>query len=221
MQIKKDILSHMEANHPDFKFAWASKSVFYNFCRVHDDGLYDFVLFVKDRWRSGLSLEIATTYDPFWKGELTWRTAKAKGLAFVKHGKNSLRVEQTLYACGNSKEELSIALAEISGDLRIYAMNFFEHSAHELRSDQMLQYGFSLVRNWKPFEETFRAKLEADWLGGHLNQNPFWSTFQEVERLLLEFAINAGLPTEDIRGYTINLLCNFRRPGWSWENSRI
>ncbi|MGB8369953.1 MAG: hypothetical protein ACLPYZ_06030 [Limisphaerales bacterium] len=221
MQIKKDLVSHMETNHPDFKFAWTSESICYNFCRLHADGLYDFILFVKDRSRCVLSLEIATTYDPFWKGELTWRTAKAKGLAFVKHGKNSLRAEQTWYAYGNSKEELSIALAEISHDLRLHAMNFFDRSAQELHSDQLLQYGFSLVRDWKPLEENFRAKLEADWLGGRLKENPFYSTFMEVETCLQNFAINTGLPTEDIRGYTIDLLKNFRRPGWSWENSRL
>ena len=211
----------MEANHPDFKFAWANESIFYNFYRLHADGLYDFILFVKDRSRCVLSLEIATTYDPFWKGQLTCPIAKARGLAFVKHGRNSLRAEQTWYVYGNSKDQLKVALTEISGDLRLYAMDYFSRSAEELRSNQLLQYGLSLVRDWKPFEETFRAKLEADWLAGHLNQNPFWSTFQEVERLILEFATNAGLPTEDIRGYTIDLLSNFRRPGWSWANSRL
>jgi len=221
MQIKKDLLSHMEANHPDFKFAWASESVLYNFCRVHDDGLYDSVLFVKDKSRNVLSLEIAATYDPFWKGQLTRPIAKARGLAFIKHGRNSLRAEQTWYVYGNSKDQLRVALTEISDDLRLYAMDYFFRSAEELRSNQLLQYGLSLVRNWKPFEETFRAKLEADWLGGRLKENPFWSTFQEVERLLLEFAINTGLPTEDIRGYTIDLLCNFRRSDWSWANSGL
>ena len=220
MQIKKDLLSHMEANHPDFKFAWA-KSILYNFYRGHADGLYDFILFVKDRSRSVLSLEIATTYDPFWKGQLTCPIAKAKGLAFIKHGKNSLKAEQTWYAYGNSKEELSIALAEVSGDLRLYAMDFYSRSAEELRSNQLLQYGLSLVRDWKPLEEDFRAKLEVDWLGGRLKENPFYSTFMEVETCLQTFAINASLPTTNIRGYTIDLLYNFKRPGWSWKNSRL
>ena len=210
----------MEANHPDFKFAWA-KSILYNFCRVHADGVYDFILFLKDRSRSVLSLEIATTYDPFWKGELTWRTAKAKGLAFIKHGKNSLRAEQAWYAFGNSKEELRITLAEISGDLRLHAMDFFARSAQELQSDQLLQYGLALVRDWEPLEENFRAKLEADWSRGQLKENAFYSTFMEVEACLQNFAINAGLSTEDVRGYTIGLLSNFSRPGWSWKNSRL
>jgi hypothetical protein len=211
----------MEAYHPDFKFAWAKDSVLYNFCRLQPDGLHDFILFVKDRSRSVLSLEIATSYDPFWKGELTWRTVKARGLAFIKHGKNSLRAEQTWYAYGNSKEELSIALAQISGDLQLYAMDFFNRSAQQLRSDELLQYGFSLVRNWTPLEENYRAKLEVDWLGGHLKENPFYSIFLEVETTLQKFAIDAGLPIEDIRGYSIDLLRNFRRPGWSWENSKL
>ena len=211
----------MAANHPDFKFVWASQSVLYNFCRVQEDGLYDFVLFVKDKSRSVLSLEIATTYDPFWKGQLTCPIAKARGLAFVKHRKNSLRAEETWYFYGNSKQQLDIALAEISSDLQLYAMNYFSRSADELHSDQLLQYGLSLVRDWKPLEENFRATVETDWTAGRLDQNPYWVGFQEVERQLLEFASDHGLPTEKVRGYTLDLLCNFRRSGWSWANSRL
>ena len=211
----------MEANHSDFKFVWANQSALYNFCRTHDDGLYDFILFVKDKSRNVLSLEIATTYDPFWKGQLTCPIAIARGLAFIKHGTNSLKAEQTWYAYKNSKEELSAILTEVSGDLQLYAMNYFSHSAEELRSNKLLQYGLSLVRDWKPLEENFRAAAEMDWEAGRLDQNPYWVGFQEVERQLLEFALAHGIPTEKIRAYTIDLLCNFKRPNWSWANSRL
>jgi hypothetical protein len=147
--------------------------------------------------------------------------ARIPGKPLSVQRKRHRRHQTRAYVYGNSKDQLRVALTEISDDLRLYAMDYFFRSAEELRSNQLLQYGLSLVRNWKPFEETFRAKLEADWLGGRLKENPFWSTFQEVERLLLEFAINTGLPTEDIRGYTIDLLCNFRRSDWSWANSRL
>jgi len=211
----------MEANHPDFKFVWA-KSFFYNFQRTHSDGLYDFIFFQRDGKTGALAVEVATTYDPCWAGAGTRPIGRNTGLAYLKFGRSGwIEAERNWYIYKNLKTELQIVLAEISGDLRLHAMDFFSRSAEELRSDQLLQNGLSLVHDWKPLEENFRAKLETDWIGGHLDQNPFWSTFQKVERQLREFATDTGLPTEDIRGYTIVLLRNFRRPGWSWENSRL
>jgi hypothetical protein len=221
MQIKKDLLSHMEANHPDFKFAWA-KSFFYNFQRTHSDGLYDFIFFQRDGKTGALAVEVATSYDPCWDGAGARPIGRNTGLAYLKFNRSGwIEAERNWYIYRNIKTELQIVLAEISGDLQLYAMDFFSRSAQELRSDKLIHYGLSLVRNWKPFEETFRAKLDVDWLGGRLKENPFYLTFMEVETCLQNFAINAGLPTEDIRGYTIGLLKNFRKPGWSWENSRL
>ena len=211
----------MEQNHPDFKFAWA-KSIFYNFCRIHEDGLYDFILFQRDGKTGALAVEVATTYNPCWAGAGDRPMGRNTGLAYLKFGRTGwIEAERNWYIYKNLKPEFQLVLAEISGDLQLHAMDYFSRSAQELRSDLLLQYGLSLVRDWKPIEETFRAKLETDWLGGHLNQNPFWSTFLEIERQLKEFATDGGLSVEDIRGYTIDLLRNFRKPGWSWANSRL
>jgi len=208
----------MEANHPDFKLAWA-KSIFYNFCRVHEDGLYDFILFQKVGQTGILTIDIATTYNPFWKGEVTWRLAKAKGLAFVKYGTNSLKAEPIWYVHRNLKEELSIALAEISGDLRLHAMNFSDRSAQELRSNKLIRYGLSLVAQREALDEAQRSQLLADWHAAPRHtENPL---YQNLEEALRQFAVNNGHSTDDVRRYVGELLFNFTRQGFSWKDYRI
>jgi hypothetical protein len=221
MQIKKDLVSHIEANHPDFKFAW-TKSFFYNFQRTHSDGLYDFIFFQRDGKTGALAVEIATSYDPCWDGTTARPIGRNTGLAYLKFNRSGwIEAERNWHIYRNIKTELQIVLAEISGDLQLYAMDFFCRSAQELRSDQLLHYGLSLVHNWKPLEENFRQKLKTDWNAGHLKENPFHKTFLEVKASLHQFAASTGLPTDDIQGYTIHLLYNFIKPDWSWENSRL
>lgn len=218
MQIKKDLLSHMEVNHPDFKFAWV-KSVFYNFRRLHNDGLYDCIFFQRDGKTGALAVEVATTYDPCWDGEGASPIGRNTGLANLKFAKpNAIEAELNWYVYRNSKTDLNIALAEISGDLRIHAMDFFAKSAQKLRSDELLQHGLALVRSWKPLDENIRLPLEADWKAGYPLRNPL---FQKLEADLREFAINAGISADDVREYTSRLLYNFTRPGWAWENCRF
>lgn len=207
----------MQANHPDFEFAWA-KSIFYNFRRIHDDGLYDCVLFQRDGKTGALAVEVATTYDPFWDGAGTSPVGRNTGLAYLKFGRtNSIEAELNWYIYGNSKSELKMVLAEISGDLRLHAMDFFVRSAQQSRSDQLLQYGLALVRGWKPLEESVRLPLAADWNAGYPLRNPL---FQKLEADLREFAMHAGLSTEDVGSYTSQLLYNFTRPDWTWENPK-
>jgi hypothetical protein len=221
MQIKKDLLSHMEAKHPDFKFAWA-KSFFYNFQRIHSDGLYDFIFFQRDGKTGALAVEVATSYDPCWGGARARPIGRNIGLAWLKFNRSGwIEAERNWYIYQNIKTELQVVLAEISGDLQLYAMDFFSHSAQELRSDKLIHYGLSSVRSWKPLEENFRIKLKADWNAGHLKENSFYSTFLDVEACLQNFAINTGLSIKGVRGYTMGLLYNFIQPGWSWENSKL
>ncbi|MGO9584750.1 MAG: hypothetical protein ACLP2Y_00870 [Limisphaerales bacterium] len=218
MQIKKDLLLHMQSNHPDFKFAWA-KSIFYNFRRVHDDGLYDCIFFQRDGKAGGLAVEIASTYDPLWEGAGTSPIGRNTGLEYLKFGRtHAIEVELIWYFYRNSKSQLNIVLAEISGDLRTHAMDFFARSAQKLRSDELLQYGLALVRRWKPLDESVRLQLETDWRAGHPKINPL---FEKLEADLREFATDADLPTENVRTYTSRLLYNFTRPEWAWENYRF
>ena len=208
----------MEANHPDFKFAWA-KSIFYNFRRLHDDGLYDCIFFQRDGKTGALAVEVATTYNPLWEGAGTFPIGRNAGLANLKFGKpNAIEAELNWYCYRNSKSELNIVLAEISGDLRIHAMDFFARSAQELRSDELLQYGLALVRRWKPLDESNRLQLESDWKAGRAGKNPL---FDKLKADLREFAADAGLSTENVGSYTNRLLYNFTRPGWAWENCRF
>jgi len=219
VQIKKHLLSHMAANHPDFKYAWA-KSGFYNFCRPHEDGLYDFILFERDGEAGALAVEVATTYDPCWDGAGNHPMGRNTGLAYLKFGrKGSIEVELNWYIYHNTKEELNIVLAEISGDVRLHAADFFDRSAQELRADDLLRYGLSLVTQREPLDEGCRSKLLADWHAAprHL-ENPL---YQNLETALRQFAIDGGLPADDVRSYVSRLLYNFTRPGWSWKNSRI
>jgi hypothetical protein len=221
MQIKKDLVSHMETNHPDFKFAWA-KSVFYNFRRLHDDGLYDCIFFQRDGKTGALVVEVATTYDPCWSGAGTSPIGRNTGLANLKYRKpNAIEVELNWYVYSNSKSELNVVLAKISGDLRLHAMDFFARSAQQLRSDELLQYGLVLVRSWKPLDENDRLKLATDWKAGRLLKSPLYPWFQKLETDLREFATDAGLSTDNVRSYANRLLYNYTRPGWAWANCRF
>ncbi len=209
----------MQSNHPDFKFAWA-KSIFYNFHRVHDDGLYDFVFFQRDGKTGALAVEIATTYDPCWAGAGTRPIGRNTGLAYLKFGRSGwIEAERNWYIYGNLKTELQIVLAEISGDLRLHAMDFFLGAARQLRSDELLQYGLSLVGQWESLEEAHRSQLLADWKAAPRHrENPL---YQNLEAALRQFATDGGHPTDDIRSYVNRLLYNFTQPGWSWKNSRF
>jgi hypothetical protein len=219
MQIKKDLLYHMESNHPDFKFAWA-KSIFYNFCRVHEDGLYDFVLFQRDGKTGALAVEVATTYDPYWNGAGNRPMGRNTGLAHLKFGRsNWIEAERNWYVYRNLKDELNIVLAEISGDLRLHAMSYFDRSARELRSDELLQYGLSIVVQWESLEEAHRSQLLADWNAAPRHTEN--SYYQNLEAALRQFAVDGGHSADDVRSYVNRLLFNFTRPGWSWKNFRI
>jgi hypothetical protein len=218
MQIKKDLLSHMEANHPDFKFAWA-KSIFYDFHRVHGDGLYDNIFFQRDGKTGALAVEIATTYDPLWKGAGGAPIGRNAGLAYLKFDRtNCIEAELNWYTYGNSESELKMVLAEISGDLRLYAMDFFARAAQAVRSDELVQYGLGLVRSWKPLAESDRLQLEADFNSGRPLRNPIR---QQLEADLWQFATDANISTEEVRGLTSQLLYNFIKPGWAWENYKF
>ena len=218
MQIRKDLLLHMEKNHSDFRFVWA-KSIFYNFRRNHDDGLYDFVFFQRDGKIGGLAVEVATTYDPLWKGAEARPIGRNAGLANLKFGKpNAIEAELNWYIYRNLKSELSLALAEISGDLRLHAMDFFAKSAQILRSDELLQYGLASVRRWKPLDESDCLQLQTDWRAGCPAKNPL---FEKLEVSLCEFAADAGFSTGNVRSYTSGLLYNFTRLGWAWENCKV
>jgi hypothetical protein len=219
MQIKKDLLAHMEANHPDFKFAWA-RSIFYNFCRIHEDGLYDFIFFQRDGKTGALAVEVAMTYNPCWDGAGNRPMGRNTGLAYLKFGRTGwIEAERNWYIYRNSKDELNIVLGEISGDIQLHAMNFFDRSARELRSDELLRYGLSLVAPWEPLDEARRSQLLADWHAAPRHtENPL---YQNLEAALRQFAIDSNLPTDDVRSYVNRLLYNFTRPGWSWKNSRI
>ena len=219
MQIKKELLSHMEANHPDFKFVWA-KSMFYNFCRVHEDRLYDFILFQRDGKTGALAVEVATTYNSCWSGAGDRPMGRNTGLAYLKFGRTGwIEAERNWYIYRNSKEELNIVLAEISGDLQLHAMDYFDRSAQELRSDKLLRYGLSLVAQWEPLEEAYRSQLLADWHAAPRHtENPLW---QNLEIALHQFATDSCLPTDEVRSYVNRLLFNFTRPGWSWKNPGI
>ena len=141
------------------------------------------------------------------------------GLEYLKFGRtHAIEVELIWYFYRNSKSQLNIVLAEISGDLRTHAMDFFARSAQKLRSDELLQYGLALVRRWKPLDESVRLQLETDWRAGHPKINPL---FEKLEADLREFATDADLPTENVRTYTSRLLYNFTRPEWAWENYRF
>ena len=209
----------METNHPGFKFAWA-KSVFYNFRRIYDDGLQDCIFFQRDGKTGALAVEIATTYDPLWEGAGTSPIGRNTGLANLKYRKpNAIEVELNWYLYRNSKSELNLVLAEISGDLRTHAMDFFAKSAKILHSDELLQYGLSLVSQWEPLEEACRSQLLADWKAAPRHrENPL---YQNIEAALRQFATDGGHPTDDIGSYVNRLLYNFTRPGWSWKNSRL
>jgi hypothetical protein len=219
MQIKKDLVSHMELNHPDFKFAWA-KSIFYNFCRVHEDCLYDFVLFQRDGKTGALAVEIATGFNPCWNGAGNRPMSRNTGLAYLKFGRTGwIEAERNWYIYRNSKEELNIVLAEISGDLQLYAIDFFNRSAQELRSDKLLRYGLSLVAQWEPLDEARRSQLHADWCAASRHtENPL---YQNLEVALRQFAKDNGLPTDDVRSYVGRLLYNFTRPGFSWKTFKL
>ncbi len=209
----------MAANHPDFKFAWA-KSIFYNFRRVHEDGLSDCIFFQRDGKTGALAVEVATTYNPLWGGAGTSPIGVNTGLAYLKFGKtNWIEAELNWYIYRNSKSELNLVLAEISGDLRLHATDFFAKSAKHLRSDELLQYGLSLVAEWEPLEESLRSQLFADWNAAPRHtKNPLYG---DLESALHQFATDGGHATDDIRSYVGRLLYNFTRPGWSWKNSRI
>jgi len=210
----------METNHPDFKFAWQSlfSITFAVFTAMACRTVFSFKE-MKDR-----CFGCGNCYNlrPALGRSGNFPIGRNTGLANLKYRKpNAIEVELNWYLYRNSKSELSLVLAEISGDLRTHAMDFFARSAQILRSDELLQYGLALVRDWKPLDENFRSSLEADWKAGRLRENAFYSSFQKVEADLREFATGAGLPTEDIRRYTIRLLHNFTKKGWSWENSRL
>jgi hypothetical protein len=219
MQIKKNLLSHMEANHPDFKFAWA-KTIFYNFCRFHEDALYDFILFQRDGKTGALTVEVATTYNPCWAGAGNRPMGRNTGLAYLKYGRTGwIEAERNWYIYRNSKNELNIVLAEISGDLRLHAMDFYNRSAQELRSDKLLRHGLSLVAQWEPLDEAHRSQLLADWYAAPRHtENPL---YRNLEAALRQFALDSGLPLDEIRSYVNRLLYNFTRPGWSWKNPGI
>lgn len=216
MQIKKDVVSHMESNHPGFRFAWA-KSVFYNFRRVHEDGLYDCIFFQRDGKAGALAVEVATTYDPCWNGAGGSPIGRNTGLSNLKFGRRAIEVELDWYTYGNSMSELHLVLNEISGDVRNHAMDFFTKSAETLRSDKLLQYGLAVVRRWKPLDECDRLPLEADYKGGYPLKNRL---FEKLEGDLRQFAADSGLSTEEVGSYTSQLLYNFRQQGWAWENWR-
>ena len=219
MQIKKDLIAHVEANHPDFKFAWA-KSIFYNFHRKHRDGLFDFILFQRDGKTGALAVEIATSYDPCWDGAGNRPIGRNTGLAYLKFGRTGwIEAERNWYIYNNAKDQFNIILAEISGDLRLYAMNYFECSAKELRYDELLQYGLSLVAQWNPLEDTQCSQLLADWRAAPRHTEN--QLYRNLEATLRQFATDGGYPTDDIRSYVNRLLYNFTRPGWSWNNPKI
>jgi hypothetical protein len=215
MQIKKDLLRHIEANHPDFRFAW-TKSIFYNFRRVHEDGLYDCIFFQRDGQAGALAVEVATTYDPCWNGVGAY-VGRNTGLANLKYGRPAIEAELNWYTYGTSKSDLHLVLSEISGDLRNHAMDFFAKAAEALRSDKLLQYGLGVVRRWRPLDECDRLPLEADWRAGHPLTN---ALFQKLEEDLRQFATDAGLSTEDVRSYASVLLYNFTKQGWAWGNCK-
>jgi hypothetical protein len=219
MQIKKDLLSHMKAHHPEFRFVWA-ESIFYNFCRAHEDNLYDFILFQRDGKTGALAVEVATSYDPCWDGAGNRPIGRNTGLAYLKFGRTGwIEAEREWYIYNNLKPELQLVLAEISGDLQLYAMDYFCRSAQELRSDELLRHGLSLVSQWEPLDEIHRSKLLADWHAAPKHtENPL---YQNLEGALCQFAMNHDFPTNQIRSYVNRLLYNFTRPGWSWKNSRI
>ncbi len=197
----------MEANHPDFKFAW-TKSVFYNFRRIHEDGLYDCIFFQRDGQTGALAVELATTYDPSWNGAQTFQLGRNTGLANLKFGKpNAIEAELNWYAYGNSKSQLGIVLAEISGDLRIHALNFFEGAARQLHSDKLLQHGLELTRSMLPLHEKDHAQLLADLKAAqYMARNLRNHLFERSKSDLGEFARNNGLSTEYIEWYWFGLL---------------
>ena len=197
----------MEANHPDFKFAWA-KSIFYNFRRVHNDGLYDCIFFQRDGKTGALAVEVATTYDPLWKGEYASKLGRNTGLSNLKFGKpNAIEAELNWYACDNSKEQLHLILQEISGDLRIHAMNFFDESARDLRSDKLLQHGLGLTRLFLPLNGKDQMQLAADLKAAqYMARNLQNHLYECLKAGLGEFAKNNGLSAEYIEWYAFGFL---------------
>ncbi len=193
----------MEANHPHFKFAWA-KSIFYNFQRSHSDGLYDFIFFQRDGKSGALAVEVATTYDPLWKGCGVGVMGRNTGLTHLKFGRTGwIEVERIWYFHRNLEPELQITLAEISGDLRLYAMDYFKKSAQILRSDQLLRFGFTLLARMRLVDESERLQLSTDWKSGRLFENHL---YQKYETELHEFAAKAGIPSERVRKYAVDML---------------
>jgi len=110
-------------------------------------------------------------------------------------------------------------LAEISGDLRLHAMNFSDRSAQELRSNKLIRYGLSLVAQREALDEAQRSQLLADWHAAPRHtENPL---YQNLEEALRQFAVNNGHSTDDVRRYVGELLFNFTRQGFSWKDYRI
>jgi hypothetical protein len=87
-----------------------------------------------------------------------------------------------------------------------------------VRSDELVQYGLGLVRSWKPLAESDRLQLEADFNSGRPLRNPIR---QQLEADLWQFATDANISTEEVRGLTSQLLYNFIKPGWAWENYKF
>jgi hypothetical protein len=207
MQIKKDLLLHIESNHPNFKFAWA-KSIFYNFRRTHEDGLYDCILFQRDGQAGGLAVEIATTYDPLWSGAGTGRLGRSTGLANLKFGKpNAIEVELNWYFYQNSKSQLHRVLTEISGDLQIHAMHFFAKSARDLRSDRLLKHGLESVRRRLPLSENDQLQLVTDLKAAQfMAHNVQNHLYEELRADLSEFAESNGISAQYIDWYAFGFL---------------
>ena len=197
----------MQRNHSDFKFAWA-KSIFCNFRRLHEDGLYDCIFFQRDGQTGALAVEIASTYDPLWNGAQTFQLGRNTGLANLKFGKpNAIEAELNWYIYGNSKNQLNIILAEISGDLRIHAMNFFDESARDLRSDKLLQHGLELTRQLLPLNEKDQLQLVADLKAAqYMARNLQNHLYECLKAGLGEFAKNNGLSAEYIEWYAFGFL---------------
>ena len=209
----------MAANHPNFQFAWA-KSVFYNFRRVHEDGLCD-CIFLSKRWKGwrfgGRGChDLQSTLE--WGRNVPYRSQYRSSV--LKFGRtNWIEAELNWYIYRNSKSELNLVFAEISGDLRLHAMDFFAKSAKSLRSDELLQYGLSLVAEWEPPRRVASfTSLRNGTRRRAIQQNPL---YRDLESALHQFATDGGHATDKIRSYVNRLLYNFTRPGWSWKNSRI
>jgi hypothetical protein len=98
-------------------------------------------------------------------------------------------------------------LAEISGDLRIHAMDFFEQSAKDLRSNKLLQHGLELVRCKLPLTQESHSKLLADLKAAqYMARNLKNDIFEKFKTELNEFAKSNQLPSENFEGYAWGLL---------------